>query len=94
MDTMYLNYLSSFRYKNELLSNLSSIVKKLFKEDIYLDSQTLGEYLVFRVGEDFNYVRKESNLSEENANKLFHENKLDDPGRWIKKFCFNIFIVK
>lgn len=86
MDTMSLNYLSSFKYKNELLSNLSSIVKKLFKEDIYLDSQTLGEYLVFRVGEDFNYVRKESNLSEENANKLFHENKLDDQGDGLKSF--------
>ena len=86
MNTMYLNYLSSLKYKNELLNNLSSVVKKLFNEEIYLDSQTLGEYLVFRVGEDFNYVKEESNLSEKKANKLFYENKLDDQGDGLKSF--------
>lgn len=86
MDSNSTNYLSSFRFNEELLTNLSNKVKMYFKKDIYLDSQTLGDRLAFRVGEDFEYIRNASTTDEEDANRLFREKKLDDQGDGLKSF--------
>ena len=41
---------------------------------------------MFRVGEDFDYVRKTTTFSEETARKLFEEKTLDDQGDGLKSF--------
>ena len=53
LDNNSTNYLSSVRFNVDLLNDLSYKVKQLFKKDIYLDSQTLGDRIAFRVGNDF-----------------------------------------
>lgn len=83
MDSSSTNYLSSFKYKADLLKNLSERVQNLFKKNIYLDSQTLGDRLVFRISENFDYIK---NYSENEASRLFHESKLDDQGDGLKSF--------
>ena len=80
------NFLSSFRFSKDLLENLASQVKRFFNKDIYLDSQTLGDRLVFRVGEDFDYIRNGSIRDEMEASQLFKEKRLDDQGDGFKSF--------
>lgn len=86
LDSNNTNFLSSFRFQEELLYDLSEKIKLLFGKDIFLDSQTLGDRVVFRVGEDFDYVRKATTFAEETARKLFEEKALDDQGDGIKSF--------
>lgn len=86
IDSSSANYLSSAKYNKELLNELASKVKRLFNKDIYLDSQTLGDRLVFRVGEDFEYIRNKLISSETEARKLFSENMLDNQGDGLKSF--------
>lgn len=81
-----INYLSSFKFKNELLENLAVKVKSLFHKDIYLDTQTLGEQLVFRVGNNFDYIKDSSILSGNLAIRLFSEEMLDNQGDGLKSF--------
>lgn len=86
LDSNNTNYLSSFKYQEELLNELAAKVKQYFRKDICLDSQTLGDRLVFRVGEDFDYIRNAANYSENVALRLFSENMLDDQGDGLKSF--------
>ena len=86
LDSSSTNYLSSFKYKDKLLNDLSHKIKQLFKRDIFLDTQTLGDRLAFRVGDSFEYVERTVNFSEDIAFKLFSENMLDDQGDGIKSF--------
>lgn len=86
MDSNSTNYLSSFRFNGELLEDLASKVRTHFKKDIYLDIHTLGDRLVFRVGENFEYIRNKSVTNEDEANRLFSEKKLDDQGDGLKSF--------
>ena len=60
--------------------------KLLFNKDIYLDNHTLGDRLVFRVGDNFDYIRSKSVVDEDDARKLFNESKLDDQGDGLKSF--------
>ena len=53
LDSNNTNYLSSFKYQNKILDDLAAKVTQFFKKDIYLDGQTLGDRLVFRVGDNF-----------------------------------------
>lgn len=55
-----INFLSSIKEDMELLEFLSNEVKKLFNLDIFLDKESLGSRLVFRVGENFENIRKSS----------------------------------
>jgi len=86
MDSGSLNYLSSYKFNNELLDSLQSNIKKLFKKDIYLDTHTLGERIAFRVGTDFDYIRTASQPSQEDVLRLFNESKLDDQGDGLKSY--------
>lgn len=86
LDSSSTNYLSSVKYKDKLLNDLSHKIKQLFKRDIFLDTQTLGDRLAFRVGDSFEYVEGAVNFSEDIAFKLFSENMLDDQGDGIKSF--------
>ena len=73
LDSNNTNYLSSFKYQDELLNELAIKVKQFFRKDICLDGQTLGDRLVFRVGENFDYIRSAANYSEDVALKLFQK---------------------
>lgn len=87
LDSNNTNYLSSFKYQNKILDDLAAKVKQFFKKDIYLDGQTLGDRLVFRVGDNFDYIRSASNYSEDIALRLFSENMLDEQGDGLKSFA-------
>lgn len=50
LDSNNTNYLTSFKFEERLLKELADNVKRIFKKDIVLDNQTLGDRLVFRVG--------------------------------------------
>lgn len=91
LDCNNTNYLSSFKYQDKLLKELANKVKQFFKKDIYLDVQTLGDRLVFRVGENFDYIRSTENYSEDVALKLFSESMLDEEGDGLKSFV-SIFL--
>lgn len=86
LDSSSTNYLSSFKYKDQLLNDLSCKIKQLFKKDICLDTQTLGDRLVFRVGDNFEYIKNVTNYSEDIAFRLFSESMLDDQGDGLKSF--------
>ena len=86
LDSSSTNYLSSFKYQDVLLNDLSDKIKQLFDKDIFLDAQTLGDRLIFRIGNDFEYVRSAVNYSEDTAYKLFSESVLDEQGDGLKSF--------
>lgn len=86
MDGNSTNYLSSIQYQSKLLNTLREKTKLLFNKDIYLDNHTLGDRLVFRVGDNFDYIRSKSVVDEDDARKLFNESKLDDQGDGLKSF--------
>ena len=86
MDSNSTNYLTSFKYSDELLRSLAIKVKQLFKKDIYLDTQTLGDRLLFRVGENFDSIRSKPISNEAEARSLFEEDMLDNQGDGLKSF--------
>lgn len=86
MDSNSANYLTSFKYSDELLNSLANKVKQLFQKDIYLDTQTLGDRLLFRVGENFDGIRSKPISNETEARNLFDEDTLDNQGDGLKSF--------
>lgn len=89
-----INYLSSFKFQSSLLIELSDKVKQLFNKDIYLDTQTLGDGLLFRVGENFDYVRNKTLDNQNDALKLFSEKTLDEQGDGLKSFVSTFLSLK
>lgn len=87
LDSNNTNYLSSFKFQDKLLNDeLAPKVKQFFEKDICLDAQTLGDRLVFRVGENFDYIRGTENYSEDVALRLLSESMLDEQGDGLKSF--------
>lgn len=86
LDNNSTNYLSSVRFNVDLLNDLSYKVKQLFKKDIYLDSQTLGDRIAFRVGNDFSEFKINGELSQNDANNLYKVDLLDNQGDGLKSF--------
>lgn len=86
LDNNSTNYLSSVRFNVDLLNDLSTKVKQLFKKDIYLDSQTLGDRIAFRVGNDFSEFKNNGELSQNDANNLYKVDLLDNQGDGLKSF--------
>lgn len=83
------NFLSEVQFNSALLNNLSSYTKTMFKKDIYLDRFSWGEYILFRVGDDFNFIRKANRDNSEVEIKLKDYNILDYEGDGIKSFITN-----
>lgn len=73
LDSHSTNYLSFCRNKVKVLNELSRKVQKLFFKDIYLDYQTLGDRLTFRVGQDFSYMRTGNSIDEDAITQLYEE---------------------
>ena len=86
MDSSSLNFLSSYKFEQALLEKLAENVQRLFNKDIFLDAQTLGDRLTFRVGEDFDYARSAGSLSTEIASRLNAESRLDEQGDGLKSY--------
>ena len=94
LDSNSINFLSSFRFQGQVLDELTNKVRHLFKKDIFLDTQTLGDRLAFRVGEDFSYARTGHIDTEELARKLFRESLLDSQGDGLKSFVSTFLSLK
>lgn len=86
MDSNDTNYLSSFKFEDGLLNELSKNVKRVFKKDIMLDTQTLGDRIVFRVGEGFQYIKGLFGNDQKGITRLLNEKKLDDQGDGLKSY--------
>lgn len=93
-DTNSTNYLSSFKFQGELLNELSIKIKELFGKDIYLDYQTMGNRIAFRVGTDLSYVKNRSIDTLELAMRLRDEQLLDDQGDGLKSFVSTFLSLK
>lgn len=86
LDSQQLNFLSSIKFNKRVLKELSDYTKEMFNKDLYLDTETLGESVVFRVGEDFEFIRKSAREEVEIVNKLINYKMLDGQGDGIKSF--------
>lgn len=86
LDSNSTNYLTFCKYQNNLLADLSNKTKEYFGKDIFLDTHTLGDRLVFRVGDDFSQYKSNISLSEEMASFLLNEPTLDTQGDGLKSF--------
>lgn len=94
LDSTNTNYLTSFKFEDKVLQELSVNVKRIFKKDIILDTQTLGDRLGFRVGEDFGYLRGTFEQEKEGVLQLFNEKLLDDQGDGLKSYVSTFFNKK
>ncbi|MDD5927388.1 MAG: AAA family ATPase [Firmicutes bacterium] len=83
------NFLSEVQSNMEVLNGLSAYTKKLFGKDIYLDRFTGGSSLVFRVGEDFKFIRNADRADSNAERKLSNYNILDNEGDGLKGFVTN-----
>ena len=83
------NFLSEVQFNFELLSKLSEYTKIMFKRDIYLDRFSWGESILFRVGDNFDFIRNASRDNSEVEIKLKDYSILDYEGDGIKSFITN-----
>ncbi|HIU75908.1 MAG TPA: AAA family ATPase, partial [Candidatus Pelethocola excrementipullorum] len=94
LDSNSENYLSAYKFEKHLLNELSDNVKRLFVKDIYLDTQTLGDRLAFRVGNDFSYIKENIEYGKDIVSRLFNEDKLDDQGDGTKSYVSTFLSLK
>ncbi|MDD5791604.1 MAG: AAA family ATPase [Erysipelotrichaceae bacterium] len=86
LDSNNTNYLSSFKFEAKLLKELSKNVKGIFDKCIILDTQTLGDRVVFRVGDNFEYIKGLFDNDQNDIIRLLNEKKLDDQGDGLKSY--------
>lgn len=83
------NFLSEVQFNSKLLDELSNYTKTMFNKDIYLDRFSWGESILFRVGDNFNFIRNAKRNDNEAEIKLKDYNALDNEGDGIKSFVTN-----
>lgn len=83
------NFLSEVQFNSKLLDELSKYTKTMFNKDIYLDRFSWGESILFRVGDNFDFIRNASRNDSEVEIKLKDYNALDNEGDGIKSFVTN-----
>lgn len=83
------NFLSEVQFNSELLNKLSRHTKQMFKKDIYLDRFSWGEFVLFRVGDNFDFIRSADRNNSDVEIKLQSYNMLDQEGDGIKSFITN-----
>ena len=94
LDSTNTNYLTSFKFENKVLRELADNVRRIFGKDIILDTQTLGDRLVFRVGKNFEYLRGTFEQENQNISKLLTEKLLDDQGDGLKSYVSTFLSLK
>lgn len=88
------NFLSGTQLKNEMLNELSDYTKTMFHKDVYLDRYTFGDKILFRVGDDFEFIRNSPRDDGSAEIKLKNYNLLDDEGDGIKSFVSTFIALK
>lgn len=86
LDSNSTNFLSICKFEETLLKGLSEKVRRIFSRDIILDTQTLGDRLVFRVGDNFDYIKGILGNDSGEITRLLKETILDDQGDGLKSF--------
>lgn len=80
------NFLSEVQFNSKLIKKMADFTKKMFDTDIYLDRYTLGEKILFRVGENFDFIRQSSRDDNEVEYRLNNYKLLDNEGDGIRNF--------
>lgn len=83
------NFLSEIQFDGTVLEQLSKYTKKLFNKDIFLDNYTGGSSIMFRTGEDFEFIRQASRTDRDSEKQLKNYNLLDNEGDGLKGFVTN-----
>lgn len=86
LDSNNNNFLSTCKFEEDLLKGLSNKIREIFNRDILLDTQTLGDRLVFRVGNNFDYIKEKFGVNSSEITKLLKESILDEQGDGLKSF--------
>ena len=88
------NFLSGIQCNSDLLKELSDYTKSMFNKDIYLDRYTCGNKILFRVGDDFSFIRESSRDDSAAEIKLKDYGLLDEEGDGIKSFVTAFLSLK
>lgn len=80
------NFLSEVQFNSKLIKKMADFTKEMFGTDIYLDRYTLGEKILFRVGENFDFIRQSSRDDNEAEYRLNNYKLLDNEGDGIRNF--------
>ena len=80
------NFLSEVQFNSKLLKKLSEFTKKMFDTDIYLDRYTWGDRILFRVGENFDFIRHSTREDNEVEYRLKDFKILDNEGDGVRNF--------
>lgn len=83
------NFLSEVQFNSKLLKELAKYTKSMFKKDLYLDRFSWGDSILFRVGDDFNFIRNASRENSDVEIKLKDYGTLDSEGDGLKSFVTN-----
>lgn len=80
------NFLSEVQFNSKLLKELSKHTKEMFEKDIYIDRYSWGDRIAFRVGEDFDFIRKSTREDSDVEYRLKDFKILDHEGDGIRNF--------
>lgn len=94
LDSSNTNFLTSFKFEEKLLNELADSVKRILKKDIVLDNQTLGDRVVFRVGNSFNYLTGIFGNDSGEITDLLNEDMLDNQGDGLKSYVSTFLSLK
>lgn len=83
------NFLSEVQFNSKLLKELSKYTKTMFKKDLYLDRFSWGDSILFRVGDNFDFIRNAGRDNSEVEIKLKDYGTLDSEGDGLKNFVTN-----
>lgn len=87
------NFLSEVQLNFDILKKLSDHTKFLFNRDVYLDRHSWGSEIVFRVGDNFDFIRTADRENSDVELKLKDYNILDDEGDGLKSFITNFLAL-
>ncbi len=80
------NFLSEVQFNSKLLNSLAECTRIMFHKDIYLDRYSYGDSLLFRVGDNFDFIRNAVHTDGDVELKLKDYAPLDTEGDGIKSF--------
>ncbi|NEG89958.1 ATP-dependent nuclease [Bifidobacterium aerophilum] len=80
------NLLSSIKHHPKTLKALSTSTKNIFNKEIYLDTDTLGDRICFRVDENFSHIINQARFNENDVQYICSKPLLDEQGDGLKSF--------
>lgn len=88
------NFLSEVSNDLLIVQSLSSYTLKLFNKDVCLDQSSWGDRLGFRVGEDFEFIKKAERNNNTAENKLLDYSLLENEGDGLRSFVTNFLCLR